>query len=340
MKKVSIHQAVGMTLSHDITKIVPSKEKIRAFKRGHIITSADIPLLQDLGKENIYVWEQDENFIHEDEAALRLATAISGKGISWGNPNQGKVSLKAEHEGLLEIDVKGMDEINNIEGIILASLRRGQVVDKDTIIAGTRIIPLAIEKDILKNAEQICCDYQPIISVIPFLPLRVGIVTTGNEVYHGRIKDGFCSVLQQKIIPYHADLINQVIVPDSPEVISAQIQQLIKEGAQLIFVTGGMSVDPDDVTPTGIKQTGAQVAFYGVPVLPGSMLMLAYLDDVPICGIPGCVMFNGITSLDLILPYLFTGQKISRSQIVKLGNGGLCQECSTCYYPNCSFGKW
>lgn len=339
MKKILVHDAVGKTLCHDITKIVPGKEKIRAFKRGHIIRLEDIPLLQDLGKEHVYVWDEVGNFIHEDEAALRLALAASGKGVSFGSPNQGKVNLKAEYSGLLEIDTSRLASINAIEGIILATLHDGQIVQKDNIIAGTRIIPLAIEGDILAKAEQICNMDSPLINVRPFQPLRIGIVTTGNEVYNGRIKDGFCSVLQEKVAPYNAHILKQVIVPDCSETITKEIKQLTEEGAELIFVTGGMSVDPDDVTPTAIKQTGAQVAFYGVPVLPGSMLMLAYLEDIPICGTPGCVMFNGITSLDLILPYLFAKQRVTRSKIISLGNGGLCQECQICHYPNCGFGK-
>lgn len=339
MKKISIHEAIGMTLCHDITKIVPGKEKVRAFQRGHIICPADIPLLQDLGKEHIYVWEESENMVHEDDAALRLAQLASGSGIIWNTPNQGKVSLMAEHSGLLEVNASKMEKINAIEGIVLASLHSGRVVSEGTLVAGTRIIPLAIERNLLEKAEKACCTGESLISIKPFLPLRIGIVTTGNEVYHGRIQDGFCSVLQQKVAPYNAELLRQVIVPDDSEAIAREILKLINDGAQLVFVTGGMSIDPDDVSPTGIKKTGAEVAFYGVPVLPGSMLMLAYLDGIPICGIPGCVMFNGVTSLDLILPYLFAGQRVSRSQIVSLGHGGLCQECQICQYPNCSFCK-
>ncbi|MGE5404016.1 MAG: molybdopterin-binding protein [Candidatus Saccharibacteria bacterium] len=328
-----------MALCHDITKIVPGQEKVRAFKRGHVVSQSDIPLLEDLGKEHIYVWEDSENLVHEDEAALRLAKAACGEGLIWSEPNQGKVGIKAAYSGLLEIKKEGLHKINEIEGIVLASLHSGRVVLEGTAVAGTRVIPLAIGRDLLESAERQCSDSAPLISVKPFYPLKIGIVTTGNEVYQGRIKDGFYSVLEQKIAPYQGALIRQVLVPDDPQVITSEIIKLKKDGAELVFVTGGMSVDPDDVTPTGIRQTGAEVVFYGVPVLPGSMLMLAYLDDVPICGIPGCVMFNGVTSMDLILPYLFSRQRVSRSQVVALGHGGLCQECGVCNYPQCSFGK-
>jgi len=339
MKKISLHDSVGLALCHDITRIVPGKEKVRAFQRGHIVRTQDLPTLRDLGKEHLYIWEEAENLIHEDEAALRLAEAASGPGIIFGEPNQGKVSLKVAYSGLLEIDTLRLAQINNIEGMVLATVHGSQAVAAGTMAAGTRVIPIAIEKDKLEAAEQICCSGSPLIRVKPFLPLRVGIVTTGNEVYSGRIKDGFCSVLGQKVASYQGDLLSQVLVPDDPSAIATEIKRFVSEGAELVFVTGGMSVDPDDVTPTGIKQTGAEVVFYGVPVLPGSMLMLAYLDNIPICGVPGCVMFNNTTSLDLILPYIFAGQRVSRAQIVSLGYGGLCQECPACHYPNCAFGK-
>lgn len=339
MKKISVHDSIGLAICHDITRIVPGKEKVRAFQKGHVIRAEDVPKLHDLGKEHIYIWEDSDSLIHEDEAALRLAQAAGGTGIIWGEPNQGRVSLKAGYSGLLEIDAMRLGQINNIEGIVLATLHGGQAVAPGTVVAGTRVIPIAIEKDRLEAAEQICSTGSPLISVKPFYPLRVGIVTTGNEVFSGRIKDGFGPVLQQKLASYPAEFIEQVLVPDDASRIATQIIEFIDNGAELVLVTGGMSVDPDDVTPTGIKQTGAEVVFYGAPVLPGSMLMLAYLDNIPICGVPGCVMFNRTTSLDLILPYIFAGQRVNRSQVVSLGYGGLCQECPVCHYPNCAFGK-
>lgn len=339
MRKISVHDCVGLALCHDITKIIPGKEKGRAFKRGHIVRAEDIPFLQDLGKEHVYVWEESENLVHEDEAAVRLAQAIRGSGLSCSAPNQGKVSFKTAHSGIFEVDASRMEQVNDIDGMVLASIHSGQVVSAGTIVAGTRVIPIAIDKYKLESAEEICTNGGPLIRVKPFQHLRVGIVTTGNEVYKGRIKDGFCSVLEQKMAAYQAELIKQVLVPDDPSIIAQEILGLIKNGAELVFVTGGMSVDPDDTTPTGIKQTGAEVVFYGAPVLPGSMLMLAYLDNIPICGVPGCVMFNSTTSLDLILPYIFTGQRVSRSQIIRLGHGGFCQECPICHFPNCAFGK-
>lgn len=339
MRKIPIAEAVGLTLCHDITQIIPGQVKKRAFKRGHVISADDIPVLLSLGKEHIFCWEDYEGLIHEDEAALTLAKAAAGEGLKWADPNQGKVNIVAGIDGLLKVRVDALDQINDIDGIILASLHNNRVIKRGTVVAGTRIIPLAIESEKLDRAQEVCAGYGPLISIKPFRPLRVGIVTTGNEVYKGRIKDGFCSVINQKISDFGASLLRQVIVPDDPDVISGEIARLIADGAELIFVTGGMSVDPDDVTPAGIRRSGAREVFYGAPVLPGSMLMLAYHGEIPVCGIPGCVMFNRITSLDLILPHLFAGERLNRSWAVRLGHGGLCQECPECHYPDCAFGK-
>lgn len=339
MQKVPVNEAVGMILCHDLTKIVPGREKTRAFRRGHIITPADIPALLDMGKKHIYVWDPGAGLVHEDEAAIRLARSAAGPGVTWGEPNQGKVTLKAAHDGILKVRLEQLNRVNSLEKISLATLHNNRPVAAGQPVAGTRVIPLAIENEILVEAERHCGSPSPLLTVLPFRPLWVGVVTTGTEVYEGRIRDGFCSIVRRKTAPFGARMLGQVIVPDDPDCISREILQMIGEGAELVLVTGGMSVDPDDVTPAGIRGTGAQVVTYGAPVLPGSMFMLAYLGHVPVVGLPGCVMFNKTTIFDLVLPRLFAGDRITREDIVALGHGGLCAECEACHYPHCSFGK-
>lgn len=339
MRKVPVTEAVGMVLCHDITRIIPGCEKGRAFRRGQVITPGDIPKLLDLGKEHIYVWEPEIDLIHEDEAALRLARHAAGPGLSWDQPNQGRVNIRATRKGLLKVQVDRLHQLNELDDVVMATLHNNRVVAKDQVVAGTRVIPLAIQRHLLEAAEEISGKPSPLITVKPFQPLWVGVVTTGSEVYSGRIQDGFCSIIRQKTAPFNARVLGQVIVPDDPHLISTQIRQLIAEGAELVMVTGGMSVDPDDVTPAGIRATGADVVSYGAPVLPGAMFMLAYLGHVPVCGLPGCVMFNKTTIFDLILPRIFAGEHLNRSDIVNLGHGGLCEECEICQYPACPFGK-
>ncbi|MGI5921204.1 MAG: molybdopterin-binding protein [Syntrophomonadaceae bacterium] len=339
MRKVPVDQAAGLILGHDITEIVPGRKKGRAFSKGHIITPADIPKLRSLGKENIYVWEPSPNIIHENEAALRLARHAAGAGVNWTEPNQGRVNLKAQYDGLLKINVNQLNWINNLDNVVFATLHNNRVVVKNQIIAGTRVVPLAIDCHELEEAEKLCCQPSSLLTVKPFQPLWVGIITTGSEVYSGLIPDGFGGVIRQKTAPFGARLVGQVIVPDDPDLIAMEIHRLIAEGAELIVVTGGMSVDADDVSPLGIMATGAEVVFYGAPVLPGSQFMLAYQGHVPILGVPGGTLYSKTTTFDLLLPRIFAGDRISRAEIVAMGHGGLCNNCPVCHFPLCPFGK-
>ncbi|NMA14816.1 MAG: molybdopterin-binding protein, partial [Clostridia bacterium] len=144
MQKVPVTEAVGMVLCHDITRIIPGREKCRAFRRGQLITLGDVSKLRDLGKEHIYVWESLPGMVHEDEAALRLARRAAGTGLYWDEPSQGKVSLKAQYDGLFRVRVNQLNSINSLEGLAFATLHDNRVVSKNQVVAGTRIIPLTI----------------------------------------------------------------------------------------------------------------------------------------------------------------------------------------------------
>lgn len=339
MQKVPVAEAVGMILCHDITRIIPGNIKERAFRKGQLITENDVPKLLDLGKEHIYVWENVDGLVHEDEAALLLARVSAGPGLHWGEPNQGKVSLRASYNGMFKVRDDILNKLNSLDGVVLATLHNNRVVLKDEIVAGTRVIPLTIKRAILEQAEEICSVTEPLLSVKPFRPLSVALITTGSEVYSGRIKDASTDVIKSKIQPFGGKLCGHLILPDDQDRITEAILRIVDDGAEMVITTGGMSVDPDDVTPAGIRATGAEVVTYGAPVLPGSMFMLAYLGQVPICGLPGCVMYNSTTIFDLVLPRIFTGERLTKSDIVTLGQGGLCEECEVCRYPACAFGK-
>ena len=339
MRKVSIENAVGLTLGHDITRIVPQHGHYRAYSRGHVITHDDIPRFLELGKKHILIWEPDESLIHEDEAAQRIAKAAAGNGVDYSKPSQGRVNLKAQYDGVLKVQLEQLSRVNSIDNIILATLHNHSSICKDQMIAGTRVIPVAIDGQVLREAERFCSEPAPLLEIMPYQALRVAVITTGSEIYNGLIKDGFGELIQQKILPFGGRWMSQVFVPDDADLIALEIQNFISQGAQLILITGGMSVDPDDVTPSGIRQSGAQVVFYGAPVLPGSQFMLAYQGKVPVLGVPGGALFSRRTALDLLLPRFFCGEKVSSADIVALGHGGLCQECKICHYPACSFGK-
>jgi molybdenum cofactor synthesis domain-containing protein len=339
MRIIPVTEAEGAVLCHDITEIIPGKIKGRAFKKGHIVCKEDISKLLNIGKEHIYVWELSESLIHENDAAIRIAKAVAGPGLILLDPVEGKVALKAAIPGLLKIDADALYEMNSIDQIVVASLHTNQLMKAGSTVAGCRVVPLVIDSDKLLTVENICRIHAPVIRIEPLRRMKIGLVITGSEVYHGRIKDAFGPVIHAKITELGSQVIRQIYAPDDIAIIHEAIVTLIDEGAELIITTGGMSVDPDDVTPAAIQGLGGLVVAYGAPVLPGSMFMLAYLGDIPILGLPGCVMYHKTTIFDLILPRILAGDEITRKDIARLGHGGLCLECSDCRFPNCSFGK-
>ena len=339
MKLIPVDNAVGMVLGHDVTEIVPGRFKGPAFKRGHVIRPEDVDRLRDLGKENIAAVDIGPGWVHEDDAAHRLASAAAGAGITLSAPCEGKVNLVAASDGLLKIDVDRLHNINAIPDIMMATLHTHQLVTTGQVVAGTRIIPLTIKEEKLQAAEAHCRPTDPVVAVKTLRPHRAGLITTGSEVYHQRIEDRFGPVVREKIATLGSRILRQIYVPDDIPMTVAAIEALIAEGAQIVLITGGMSVDPDDLTPGSIRATGAEVITYGAPVLPGAMFMLAYLKDLPIIGLPGCVMYHKTSIFDLLLPRILAGERLTRGDIIALGHGGLCLGCDDCRHPACGFGK-
>lgn len=339
MKKIPVEKAVGHVLCHDITKIVPGEFKGPAFKKGHIIREKDIPELLKLGKEHIYVWETRPGILHENEAAVRMARAAGGENIRLSEPAEGKVNLISTIRGLLKVNVAALARMNAIEEIMMATLHNNRVVGENCPVAGTRVIPLVIEESKIVLVEEICREAGGILSVRPFKPLITGVVVSGSEVYHGRIEDAFGPVVRRKVEAFGCPVIHQVIVPDDKERIAAAAREMLDRGAEMILITGGMSVDPDDLTPAAVKSLGAQVVTYGAPVLPGAMFLLAYLGNIPVMGLPGCVMYARTTIFDLVLPRVLAGERLTRQDIAGLGHGGLCLGCADCHFPHCPLGK-
>lgn len=338
MKEVTVEQAVGTVLAHDLTQIIPGEYKGPKFKKGHIITEEDIPLLLSMGKRHLFVLEKDDNDVHEDEAAYRIASKAAGEGIELTDPSEGKIELKATYDGLLKIDRDRLYELVSQDEIMFATIHENIVVRKGEKLAGTRIIPLFIAEELLQQAESVLAA-GPIIKIVPLREMKVGVVTTGSEVYNGIIEDKFGPVLVRKFGELGSKVEKQVFADDDDEMIAGCIRQLIDEGMDIIGVTGGMSVDPDDMTPSGIRKAGGEVVSYGAPVLPGAMFMLSYVGDVPVVGLPGCVMYSRTSIFDLIVPRLLAGEKVTKKDIAKLAHGGLCLNCKVCTFPVCGFGK-
>ncbi|MEG0773289.1 molybdopterin-binding protein [Clostridium sp.] len=339
MEQVKVEDAIGMIIGHDLTKIVPGEFKGVAFKKGHIITPKDIEDLKKIGKNHIYVVNLSNGFLHEDQCALRIGQAITGSGTFFEDPSEGKVNIKAEKRGILKINLDALDKINDIDNIILSTLHNNSIVDENTIVAGTKIIPLALEEKYIEEVENICKNCNNVISIMPLKHQKVGIVITGTEVYEGKIKDKFAPVIEDKLNSYDCSIMGKTFVPDNLNNITSAIKDFINDGAEVIITSGGMSVDPDDVTPNAIRECSEEVISYGSPVLPGAMFMLAYSKSATIIGLPACGMFNKTTVFDLVLPRVMAKDRISKREINRLAHGGLCLKCEVCKYPVCPFGK-
>ena len=339
MKSVSVHDAVGMVLCHDVTRIVPDHYKGPAFRKGHIITAQDVGPLLDMGKANVYVYDLSEGYIHEDDAATRIASAAAGPGLQLTSPSEGRVNLTASLNGLLKVNPAALKQINSVEDVVFATLHSNLTVCRNQPAGGTRIIPLVTREENVRQVESICREHAPIIQVNAIRPMQVGIVTTGSEVFHGRIEDKIGPVLHVKFAELGCPVLGQAFVSDDAAMTAHAIRKFIDEGAEMVAVTGGMSVDPDDRTPAAIRDTGARVVTYGAPVFPGAMFMLAYLKEVPIIGLPGCVMYHRTSIFDLIVPRILAGETLTREDFIDLGHGGFCSGCATCTYPRCGFGK-
>lgn len=339
MKLMKTQDAVGQVLCHDITQIIKGVTKDTVFRKGHVIREEDIPVLLSVGKDHVYIWENDENMMHENDAAQILYSFCENKHIRPSDVKEGKIEAIAECDGLLKVDTEKLNRLNSLGEMMIASRHGNFPVRAGEKIAGTRIIPLVIEKEKMEHAKEVCGD-RPIFQILPFRKKKVGIVTTGNEVFYGRIQDTFTPVIEEKLAEYDTEIVGHEISNDDHENITACIFRLLDKGADLIICTGGMSVDPDDRTPLAIKNTGAEIVSYGAPVLPGAMFLLAYYENhIPILGLPGCVMYAKKTIFDLVLPRVMAGEILEKKDLDELGEGGLCLSCPVCTFPNCGFGK-
>lgn len=337
---ITLEEAVGTQLAHDITEIRPGEFKGPAFRKGHTVCDEDICRMQRLGKNHLYVIDLEADEIHENEAAAVLAGALAGEGIAWeNNPREGKIDLYAAYDGLLRVDVPSLTAFNLVDEVMCATLHNQLPVKKGEKVAGTRALPLIMKRAIIERAAAIARQNGAVLSVAPLRQARAGLIITGNEVYHGLIRDRFAPVLSAKIQSLGSEVAAQAFAPDDAEAITRAIHSHLEQGCDLLLLSGGMSVDPDDVTRHAIRQAGATEMHYGAAVLPGAMFLVAYLGEVPLLGVPACALHHRITALDLVLPRILAGEHVGKVELSLLGHGGLCRDCQGCTYPACPFGK-
>lgn len=339
MKLIRTEDAAGHVLCHDMTQIIPGVTKDAVFRKGHVVTPEDIPVLLSIGKEHLYVWEKQEGMLHEDEAAALLYEMCKNENLVPSEPKEGKIEITAGTDGLFKVDKERLRKVNSFGEMMIATRHGNFPVKKGDKLAGTRIIPLVIEKEKMKAAAD-AAGKEPLMQLLPFEHKKAAIITTGSEVFKGRITDKFGPVIREKLAEYDVEVLGQSIVDDKEKEITEEILKWLDKGANMIICTGGMSVDPDDRTPSAIKATGGKIVSYGAPVLPGAMFLLSYYnDEIPIMGLPGCVMYAKRTIFDLVLPRVLAGEKLTGGDLAEYGHGGLCLTCPTCTYPNCGFGK-
>ncbi len=340
IRTVPIEEAVGLILAHDITEIRPKEFKGAAFRRGQVVRCHDLEHLRRLGKEHLFVLEPEPDEMHEDEAAAQMAEALCGEGVGLdGPPREGKISLKATRKGLLRVEVEALTSFNALGEVMCATRHTSTLVDKGHTVAATRAIPLVIKRMQIEEAVQIARSVDGVLRVLPLKPVRVGVLITGNEVYYGHIQDRFEPIIRDKVQAMGGEVLDVVILPDEDERIAKAALDLVSRGAEVLITTGGMSVDPDDRTRFALERAGARGIIYGSAVLPGAMFLVAYLNDIPILGVPACGLYHKTTIFDLIYPRILAGDRITRKDLAAMGHGGLCLQCETCCYPICPFGK-
>lgn len=338
MKKVNVENAVGMTLCHDITAMRDGF-KGAEFRRGHVIQEADIPRLLDIGKKTIFVWEENAGEIHEEDAALRMAAMAPVEGTHCTGPYEGKILMFADKNGMFRVDTELLREINMIGDITIASIPDHYPVREGERLVSMRIVPLVTQEEQIIRAEEMCRG-KKLFDLRPYQYKKIGVVITGSEVYSGRIQDKFEPVVRKKMLKFPSEIVGVTICDDDLDMICNAAREHLDNGADFLIFTGGMSVDPDDLTPTAVRQIGAEIISHGLPAQPGNMTLVAYLGDVPILGVPGAAISLPTTMFDVLLPQVFAGEKLTKKDLVNLGDSGLCQMCKSCHWPNCTFGRY
>ena len=341
LKKINVKNAIGTELAHDITEIRPGEFKGPAFRKGHTVCNDDICHLQKLGKNHLYLIDLEDDEIHENQAASMLAKGLAGPGIEWrDDPKEGKIGLHAAHDGLLSVNTPDLAAFNMVDEVMCATLHSHTLVKKGELVAATRAIPLVMKRAPIERAAAIAGQCGGVVSVNPLRKARAGLVITGSEVYQGLIEDKFAPLLGAKITELGSEVIDTTFAPDDVDLIANAIHSLINKSCNLLLLSGGMSVDPDDVTRVAIRKAGAEEVYYGAAALPGAMFLTAYIGgEIPLLGVPACGLHHRITVLDLILPRILAGEKIGKKELAFYGHGGLCKDCPDCNYPHCPFGK-
>ena len=319
-------EAIGQILRHNLADARGHK----AFAKGHRFIAGDVARLRALGVSAVRVAVLEPGDVHENEAARRLADAISGPGVVAMTPAASRVNLLASADGVVQVHVEALLRINAIEGLTIATLPRHALVRANKRVATIKIIPFAVPEHALARAEAIGrAAPGGVVALRPLRQLAVGVILVSSPAAQARIERGVYPAIAARVTELGSTVLAvRYVVPEEPAVAGA-IAELRHAGAQLLIIAGETSImDRDDVTPQAIQLAGGKIEQYGAPVEPGNLLLLGYLDDVPdeslpVLGAPGCVRSRDTNIVDLLLPRLLAGERVSARDVVELGHGGL-----------------
>jgi formylmethanofuran dehydrogenase subunit E len=365
---VSVENAVGKTALHDMTRLVPGESKGAEFLAGQVITAGDVCRLQHMGRFSLAVSEGAEagDFVHEDEGALAFARRMAGENvIADAEPREGKIGFRAKARGLFSLDRPRLAAFNMPGDVICAARQDATLVEEGASLAATRVIPLYIGKS--RFAEALSLLDRPLFAVLPLREAKVGILVTGTEVFNGLVEDGFIPVITAKAEAFSCAVVKTAIVPDDRERIRGAVELMREAGVDLLVTTGGLSVDPEDLTRAALMEAGLVDILYGAPVLPGSMTLVGRMaahgasvkdkeravnglpdfdrveqpahGEMQVIGVPACALYFKTTLFDALLPRLLAGRRITRPELAAMGEGGLCMNCKVCTWPKCFFLK-
>ncbi|SHN52205.1 FmdE family protein [Desulfovibrio litoralis] len=362
-KILKAEDAIGKKALHDMTQIVPGKEKGPLFVAGQTLEAGDVCRLQQIGRFSVAVEDNNPNgFIHENDGVKAFAKRMSGNNITFElPPKEGKINFSATTRGLLCVDKKRLEAFNMLEDVMCATRQDATIVEAGSQIGGTRVIPLYIADHIFAEALQRLST--PLFSVAPFRKARVGILVTGTEVFKGLITDKFIPIISKKVEQYECTVVKTEIAPDDKNHIQQSIQAIKEAGADLLITTGGLSVDPEDLTRHALTEAGLTDALYGAPVLPGTMSLVGRIlseninthptqtkadvstirqpqnGEMQVIGVPACALYYKTTLFDILLSRLLAGRIITRHELASMGEGGFCMNCKICTWPKCFFVK-
>jgi molybdenum cofactor cytidylyltransferase len=324
---VPVAQAEGKILGHNISDSYGK----RVLRKGKQLTDNDVRLLVEIGRAAVYVAELEPGDIAEDTAAERVARSVCGEGVQTTKPVVGRVNLLAQEWGVLRVDALRLARINECEGITLATLPSHTVVKPRKIAATIKVIPFAVPETSVRAAEAIAAESSPVVKIYPLRKRTAALILSSSPYAKTRVVSNFVPALQARIEGFGSELRSVDFVPledEAGEIALAQtIRERVAEGAEIIILAGETAImDCYDIAPRAVERSGGEIACFGAPVDPGNLLMLAYLDKVPILGAPGCVRSPKTNVIDWVLPPLLAGDRLSRRDIIQMGHGGLLED--------------